>query len=42
MVAGAVAAYRVLKSNPPDTAEMLCCLTAVYRQAGWYPPAWRD
>ncbi|MEV0353571.1 TetR/AcrR family transcriptional regulator [Nonomuraea sp. NPDC050680] len=38
MMAGAVT-YRVLQPDPPDTAEMLRYLTAVYRQAGLYPPA---
>ncbi|MFI9591288.1 TetR/AcrR family transcriptional regulator [Nonomuraea sp. NPDC052265] len=38
MMAGAVT-YRVLQPNPPDAAEMLRYLTAVYRQAGLYPPA---
>ncbi|MFC4014297.1 TetR/AcrR family transcriptional regulator [Nonomuraea purpurea] len=38
MMAGAVT-YRVLRPDPPDTAGMLRYLTAVYRQAGLYPPA---
>ncbi|MEQ4720927.1 TetR-like C-terminal domain-containing protein [Nonomuraea sp. B19D2] len=38
MMAGAVT-YRVLQPDPPDAAEMLRYLTAVYRQAGLYPPA---
>ncbi|MEV0595681.1 TetR/AcrR family transcriptional regulator [Nonomuraea cavernae] len=38
MMAGAVT-YRVLQPDPPDTTEMLRYLTAVYRQAGLYPPA---
>ncbi|MEV6041223.1 TetR/AcrR family transcriptional regulator [Nonomuraea sp. NPDC052116] len=37
MMAGAVT-YRVLQPDPPDAAEMLRYLTAVYRQAGLYPP----
>ncbi|MFF4623833.1 TetR/AcrR family transcriptional regulator [Nonomuraea jabiensis] len=36
MMAGAVT-YRVLQPDPPDAAEMLRYLTAVYRQAGLYP-----
>ncbi|MGW6502024.1 TetR/AcrR family transcriptional regulator [Nonomuraea angiospora] len=40
MMAGAVT-YRVLQPDPPDAAEMLRYLTAVYRQAGLYPPALR-
>ncbi|MEV5889114.1 TetR/AcrR family transcriptional regulator [Nonomuraea fuscirosea] len=36
MMAGAVT-YRVLQPDPPDTAEMLRYLRAVYRQAGLYP-----
>lgn len=35
MMAGAVT-YRVLQPDPPDAAEMLRYLTAVYRQAGLY------
>ncbi|MFI6392812.1 TetR/AcrR family transcriptional regulator [Nonomuraea sp. NPDC050547] len=38
MMAGAVT-YRVLQPDPPDAAEMLRYLTAVYRQAGLYPSA---
>ncbi|GAA1761537.1 TetR/AcrR family transcriptional regulator [Nonomuraea bangladeshensis] len=38
MMAGAVT-YRVLQPDPPDAAEMLRYLTAVYRQAGLCPPA---
>ncbi|MFC4116959.1 TetR/AcrR family transcriptional regulator [Nonomuraea zeae] len=38
MMAGAVT-YRVLQPDPPDAAGMLRYLTAVYRQAGLYPPA---
>ncbi|MFD9942625.1 TetR/AcrR family transcriptional regulator [Nonomuraea sp. NPDC059023] len=38
MMAGAVT-YRVLQPTPPDAAEMLRYLTAIYRQAGLYPPA---
>ncbi|MGA4996160.1 TetR/AcrR family transcriptional regulator [Nonomuraea bangladeshensis] len=38
MMAGAVT-YRVLQPDPPDAAEMLRYLAAVYRQAGLYPPA---
>jgi AcrR family transcriptional regulator len=37
MMAGAVT-YRVLQPDPPDIGEMLRYLTAVYRQAGLYPP----
>ncbi|MFI6907076.1 TetR/AcrR family transcriptional regulator [Nonomuraea sp. NPDC050394] len=36
MMAGAVT-YRVLQPSPPDAAEMLRYLTAIYRQAGLYP-----
>ncbi|GAA1646464.1 TetR/AcrR family transcriptional regulator [Nonomuraea maheshkhaliensis] len=36
MMAGAVT-YRVLQPDPPDAAEMLRYLKAVYRQAGLYP-----
>jgi AcrR family transcriptional regulator len=37
MMAGAVT-YRVLQPDPPDATGMLRYLTAVYRQAGLYPP----
>jgi AcrR family transcriptional regulator len=37
MMAGAVT-YRVLQPDPPDEAEMLRYLKALYRQAGLYEP----